>query len=55
MKLRREVTPLGREPRQRSTLYQDAPAGRVAKSYQAPALAPLIAVRAPRERAALAG
>jgi len=42
-------------PRQRTTLYQDAPAERSAASYQAPDLAPLIAVRAPRERAVLVG
>ncbi len=46
---------LGRMPRQRTTLYQDAAAERRAVSYQAAALAPLIAIRAPRERAVLAG
>ncbi len=49
------ITLLGRVPRQRTTLYQDAPAERSAASYQAPDLAPLIAVRAPRERAVLVG
>jgi FO synthase len=49
------ITSLGRAPRQRATLYQDAPAERRAASYQAPDLAPLIAARAPRERAVLAG
>jgi len=46
---------LGRTPRQRTTLYQDAPAERRAASYEAPELAPLISVRAPREHAVLAG
>ena len=49
------IRALGRVPRQRTTLYQDAPTARRAASYQAPDLAPLIAVRAPRPRAALAG
>jgi FO synthase len=49
------ITSLGRTPRQRTTLYQDVPAERRAASYQAPELAPLISMRAMRERAALAG
>jgi hypothetical protein len=49
------ITALGRVPRQRTTLYQDAPAERRAKSYKAAELAPLIAVRVPRPRAVLAG
>ena len=49
------ITSLGRTPRQRTTLYEDVPAERRAASYQAPELAPLISMRAMRERAALAG
>jgi FO synthase len=49
------ITSLGRAPRQRTTLYQDAPAERRATSYQAPDLAPLMSARAPRPRAVLAG
>ena len=50
------IAALGRVPRQRTTLYQDAPAERRAASYQAPDLAPLIYQRARRVRApSLAG
>jgi FO synthase len=49
------ITALGRAPRQRTTLYQNAPAERRAASYQAPALAPLISVLAPRQHAMQAG
>ena len=49
------IASLGRTPRQRSTLYQDAPAERRAASYQAPALTPLVYQRADRPRAVAAG
>jgi FO synthase len=49
------IAALGRRPRQRTTLYQDAPAERRAASYEAPDLAPLMFARAPRERAVPAG
>jgi hypothetical protein len=49
------IAALGRVPRQRTTLYQDAPAERRAASYQAPELVPLIAMRASRPLAVLAG
>ena len=49
------IASLGRTPRQRTTLYQDAPAERRAASYQAPALAPLVYQRAGRSRAAVGG
>ena len=49
------IVALGRVPRQRTTLYQDAPVQRRAASYEAPDLAPLILARAPRPRAVLAG
>ncbi len=49
------IASLGRTPRQRTTLYKDAPATRRAASYRAPELAPLIATRAARPRALAAG
>ena len=49
------IASLGRTPRQRTTLYQDAPNERRAASYQAAALAPLVFQRAGRSRAAVAG
>ena len=49
------IASLGRTPRQRTTLYKDAPAERRAASYHAPALAPLIYQRADGPRAVAAG
>jgi FO synthase len=46
------IESLGRTPRQRTTLYRNAPADRREASYQAPDLAPLIYQR---RRAAVAG
>jgi FO synthase len=48
------IASLGRTPRQRTTLYKDAPADRRAASYQAVELAPLIYARADRPHAAVA-
>jgi FO synthase len=48
------IAALGRRPRQRTTLYADAPAGRRLASYRAPALAPL-QLQSRAERAAAAG
>ncbi len=45
----------GRTPRQRTTLYKDAPNERRAASYRAAELAPLVTRRASRSRAAVAG
>ena len=49
------IASLGRTPRQRTTLYQDAPAERRAASYQAPDLAPLVYRARRRPRAVAAG
>ena len=49
------IASLGRTPRQRTTLYKDAPNERRAASYRAAALAPLVYKRAGRPRAAVAG
>ena len=49
------IASLGRKPRQRTTLYGDAPAGRRAASYRAPELAPLVYPRAARPHVLAAG
>ncbi len=50
------IASLGRTPRQRTTLYRDAPASRRDTSYAAPVLAPLVFDRrAARPRAVAAG
>jgi FO synthase len=49
------IASLGRMPRQRTTLYKDAPNERRAASYRAAELAPLVYQRAGRPRAAVAG
>ena len=49
------IASLGRTPRQRTTLYKDAPNERRAASYQAAELAPLVYQRAGRPRAAVGG
>jgi FO synthase len=48
------IASLGRTPRQRTTLYKDAPNERRAAAYQAAALASLVYQRAGRSRAAVA-
>jgi FO synthase len=50
------IASLGRTPRQRTTLYKEAPTGRQRASYGAPELAPLVFERSTvRPRAAAAG
>ena len=49
------IASLGRRPRQRTTLYEDAPSERCAASYQAADLTPLVYKRAGRTHAAVAG
>jgi FO synthase len=49
------IRSLGRTPRQRTTLYQNAPAERRGRSYRAPDLAPLVTKSTDRRLAVAAG